>query len=67
MSRHVKPRVMHLELDREMTRCGQLVEGLETSVSSGTRDVYLETTQDRAAVTCKRCKRSIESEERNNR
>lgn len=52
-------RVMHWELDAEMTRCGLAIEALETRVTSGSREWVLQTTRDPALVTCKRCRRSI--------
>ena len=51
----MKKRAVHLELDAEMTRCGELVERLETSVSNGTREFVLEMTVTPSEVTCKRC------------
>lgn len=61
----MKPRAVHRKIDDVMTRCGQLIEGLETSVSSGTREYVLQVAESPEEVTCKRCLRSIECEERN--
>lgn len=54
----------HLQLDAEMTRCGQFIKSIEFGKNAGARneDRILKVTNLKEEVTCKRCVKSIEAE-----
>jgi hypothetical protein len=55
-------RVVHWELDEQMTRCGLTIDDFATTRTVGSREYVLQTTRERKLITCKRCIRSLERE-----